>query len=280
MPPAHAFSPNLLMHAFRYIICCLYAFGNIKYLWIPVDRPWNTARLLLTCDMTCALPHPNHPFPRPCPLRPLLPTPATDCTIASNSAPQLCRDVSALKRALLRESDARQPDVDVVALASRLDGIGYAVSIRTALGGGDACFRNLRNEFLCVAGEGDFEGVTFVVEPFFREHFEIPHATATYRAVLAATPEVYVGTSAHLVPLLQLLCAQMKDCFDDNGLTLPPWRRAAALQSKWLPRRSRDTRVSSPAGCSSPVATPRAAAAASSDEDRCGAALLACGVLT
>lgn len=113
---------------------------------------------------------------------------------------QLFRDVRAFKRSLLREEDR----LDVVTLATRLDAVGYFASVRTALGGGDACFRNLRNEFLCVTGDGDYEGVEFIVEPFFREHFEIPHATDTYRQVLGCAPEIFVGTPAHLIPMVQV----------------------------------------------------------------------------
>ena len=87
--------------------------------------------------------------------------------------PQLLRDV----RTFLHEE--REPDV--VLLATKLSSVGYSVAVRTALGGGAACFRNLRNEFLAVRGRGDYEGVEFLVEPRFRDHFLIPHPTGTAR---------------------------------------------------------------------------------------------------
>lgn len=116
--------------------------------------------------------------------------------------------------------------------------------MRTALGGGPACFRNLRHEFLTVLGEGDYKDVPYIVDPAFKEQFEIPSPSASYAALLELLPGEFVGTSSRLVPLVQNLCAEMVASFDANGLTLPPWRRAQSMLTKWLPSRSRDVSVS------------------------------------
>ncbi|GLC45615.1 hypothetical protein PLESTM_001756700 [Pleodorina starrii] len=132
---------------------------------------------------------------------------------------------------------------------------GYLVAIRTALSGhGADCFKSLRHEFLVVRGTGEFRGMEFIVEPSLRQHFLIPHPSPEYEYVLSRTPDVFVGGSCRLAPLVQLLCALMADSFQRQGLPLPPWRKEAAMLSKWLPQphRTRDT----------PVLPPPAAAAA------------------
>ncbi|KAG2441490.1 hypothetical protein HXX76_003112 [Chlamydomonas incerta] len=173
-------------------------------------------------------------------------------TPASLFEGKLLRDV----RYFLKE----ESDTDVILLATKLSAVGYSVNVRTALGGGGTagCFRNLRHEFLTVRGRGvGEEAAEFIVEPRFREHFFIPHPTDEYTEMLAAAPDVFVGTSARLVPIVQLLCALMASSFERQGLTLPPWRRTGSMLSKWLPNRSRDT----PAG-GGPFARASAPAAA------------------
>jgi uncharacterized protein (TIGR01615 family) len=116
--------------------------------------------------------------------------------------------------------------------------------VRTALGGGPACFRNLRHEFLTVLGEGDYKDVPYIVDPAFKEQFEIPSPSASYAALLELLPTEFVGTSSRLVPLVQNLCSEMVASFEANGLTLPPWRRSQSMLTKWLPSRSRDVCIS------------------------------------
>jgi hypothetical protein len=62
--------------------------------------------------------------------------------------------------------------------------------------------------------------------------------------LLAALPDEFVGSKARLLRLVDFLCSEMAASFEGRGLTLPPWRRAQALASKWLPARSRDDAVS------------------------------------
>jgi len=140
------------------------------------------------------------------------------------------------------------------------------VQVRTALGGGPACFRNLRHEFLTVLGEGDYKDVPYIVDPAFKEQFEIPQPSAAYAALLDLLPTEFVGTSSRLVPLVQCLCAEMVASFEANGLTLPPWRRSQSMLTKWLPSRSRDVCMSTNSGdssagpyCGSPNGSPVAA---------------------
>ncbi len=88
-------------------------------------------------------------------------------------------------------------------------------------------------------------------DPNFREHFAIPHPTDAYAATLTLLPDEFIGSSSRLVPLVQIMCAEMAASFEAKGLTLPPWRRAQAMLSKWLPQRMSDQPLSSAQRCSS-----------------------------
>lgn len=95
--------------------------------------------------------------------------------------------------------------------------------------------------------------VNYLVDPKFREQFEIAHANARYAAVLAAAPVDFVGTEERIVPLVELLCAEMSAAFRAAGATLPPWRQAGAMLSKWRPRRSEDAGAKPPAPAGAPA---------------------------
>ena len=72
-----------------------------------------------------------------------------------------------------------------------------------------------------------------------REQFAIPQATEHYQELVRMLPAEFVGTPACLVPLVQLMCAEMSASFTTRGLTCPPWRHAKSLLSKWLPSKAR-----------------------------------------
>ncbi|EIE20451.1 hypothetical protein COCSUDRAFT_57601 [Coccomyxa subellipsoidea C-169] len=160
---------------------------------------------------------------------------------------QLLRDVRAFQEAILRE-DGRP---DTVVLASKLAAVGYKLTIRTALGGGSgrSCFHNLHHEFLLVSGDPEFgvpQEKEYLIDPYFRDQFHIPQPTPAYEELMRLLPAEYVGTSARLVPLVQLLCEEMGAAFEARAMTCPPWRQAKAMLSKWLPTKVRDVGVSSP----------------------------------
>ena len=72
-----------------------------------------------------------------------------------------------------------------------------------------------------------------VVEPHFRENFSIASATPTYRRLLGAAPGEYVGSVSRLAAIVELLSEGVKRAFAEQGLPLPPWRRAKSVMSKW-----------------------------------------------
>ncbi|BDA42380.1 hypothetical protein COCOBI_03-2670 [Coccomyxa sp. Obi] len=137
-------------------------------------------------------------------------------------------------------ANGKAPEADAV--AERLVQLGYSVTVRTALGGGGGCecLRNLRHVFICVRMPGGNGSV--LVDPKFKEQFEIAHPTARYAALLDEVPACFVGTEERLVALVELLCSEMSAAFRGTGTTLPPWRQAPSMLSKWRPRRSTDER--------------------------------------
>ena len=65
---------------------------------------------------------------------------------------------------------------------------------------------------------------------------DVPTVLPSVRPVLHILRGVW---SAGLVPLVQLLCAEMSHAFEVRSMTCPPWRQAKAMLSKWLPAKVR-----------------------------------------
>lgn len=167
----------------------------------------------------------------------------SECNMPTSIAhARLMRDVHMMLREVCREENG---SADVVVLASKLSAIGYKVYLRSALGGGDgiSCYYNLANEFLRVSSSefcSEEEPQDFIIEVRFREHFRIPQPTSRYAMLLEAVPEVVIATPTSFSSLVQLICSEMAFAFSQMGLSLPPWRQAKSLITKWLPTRSKD----------------------------------------
>jgi hypothetical protein len=71
--------------------------------------------------------------------------------------------------------------------------------------------------------------------PMCREQFHIPQPTPAYEDLMLVLPAVFVGTTDRLGPLVQLVCEEMSVAFEARSMTLPPWRQAKAMLSKWMP---------------------------------------------
>ncbi len=72
-----------------------------------------------------------------------------------------------------------------------------------------------------------------VVEQDFRENFSIASATPAYQRLLAAAPGEFAGSVSRLAAIVELLSEGVKRAFAEQGLPLPPWRRAKSVMSKW-----------------------------------------------
>ena len=88
--------------------------------------------------------------------------------------------------------------------------------------------------------------MNYIIDPKFREQFEIAHPTQRYSTVLAAAPADFVGTEERISPIVELVCVEMGAAFSTTGTALPPWRQPASMLSKWRPRRSEEAVVGPP----------------------------------
>lgn len=81
-----------------------------------------------------------------------------------------------------------------------------------------------------------------VVDFDFRSKFEIDGASSGYAAASSLLPEVFVGSSSDLQSLVSKMSKIMRREFSAKGMSLPPWRSAAALTAIWFPLDGRRTR--------------------------------------
>eukprot|EP00892_Ulva_mutabilis_P000211 jgi/Ulvmu1/10190/UM006_0146.1 len=180
------------------------------------------------------------------------------CRPRSNYERQLKADVQFFSR-----SNSETGVADILGLACNLANLGYEIKVRYAEGGGANCFKNLCHEFILVKGRGDSKGSDVVVECGFHDHFRIPCATRAYSKLFDQLPAVYVGTVQNMSPLVELISHEMSRSFLEKGVTMPPWRGARALMSKWSPQRSIDRLPgqASPRSRSTPMSSAEVAAA-------------------
>ena len=50
----------------------------------------------------------------------------------------------------------------------------------------------------------------FVVDPVFQDKFQVAKTTPAFASLLSCLPEVFVGTAEQLVPLVQLVCNEVR----------------------------------------------------------------------
>lgn len=159
------------------------------------------------------------------------------------------RRLQAAVRRAQESAAARRLPLDLGGLASRLGADGFDVKLCNALGGGSGgeCLRNLRHSFLTVTPPpGAGGGGRLIVDLYFAEQFEIATPNARYAALLDALPGAFVGTEERAAALVEFLCREIGAAFRAQGVTLPPWRQAESMLSKWRPRRSVEHDVPSP----------------------------------
>lgn len=156
----------------------------------------------------------------------------------------------AREEASKRDGDGHYPEIGE--LADTFRRMGYPVKVRTALGGGwgGACLRNLRHTFLAVSSVPSTQSIgldhhplsdgTLLIDPRFKEQFEIAHTTPRYQHLLATVPVEVVAPPARIAEAVNILCAEMALAFNQCGVPLPPWRQVGAMITKWQPRKSED----------------------------------------
>jgi uncharacterized protein (TIGR01615 family) len=93
----------------------------------------------------------------------------------------------------------------------------------------------VRHAFIACAGRADGSAAhACLVDPAFREQFEVGQPTAAYAAALAAAPAVFVGSALRLQALASALCREIVAAYAEQGLSLPPWRKPTAMFSRWF----------------------------------------------
>lgn len=139
-------------------------------------------------------------------------------------------------------ADEKRYGLDVFEVAEGLRKLGHAVTIRNALGGGGGseCLRNLRHRFLSCRMQGSYGPAMYIVDPCFREQFEIPHVSDRYTRILAEVPVSFIGTEEQVIAVVEVMSKEISRAFQEANATLPPWRQAASMLSKWQPRKSED----------------------------------------
>lgn len=168
-------------------------------------------------------------------LAPLLTEQAARGAPASPESLKLLQVVRSAKDVVAGTGEQQVPTLALWLAAVGVQG----VRLRRGTGSSDPTkyLHTLRHSFIVVqSAEGDL-----LVDPFFREQFELPVATPAYRAFLSnSVPEVFVGRCSDLDLLLGAISAAIASTCAHMGVPVPPWRSSSALRSKWVPPRFED----------------------------------------
>ena len=124
-------------------------------------------------------------------------------------------------------------------LARELTSKGYTVAIRhhsasnnPATNTGSSCSPSVRDTYIVFSGVPGNPSDEYVIELDFRDRFNIANSTAFYNTCLSVVPEVWVGPMDQLLPLVELLCAEMSMAFNESDLDMPPWRSYDKVTTK------------------------------------------------
>ena len=92
----------------------------------------------------------------------------------------------------------------------------------------------VKHVFVLVRDRRDESGVLeAVVDPSFREQFEIPRASARYEEVMRVVPSTFVGPMSHMMCGAVTVCREMERSFRDIGMVVPPWRKTKNVLNRW-----------------------------------------------
>ncbi|CAI7779490.1 unnamed protein product [Closterium sp. NIES-53] len=107
-----------------------------------------------------------------------------------------------------------------------------------------------------------------IVDIEFRAQFQIARPTFAFDAVVHSAPIIFVGRLNRLLKITEVLADATRQSLREQGLHLPPWRRAEYLRTKWagpyrrttnqIPRSGSSTQLAGGSGAS--LVAPAAAA--------------------
>jgi len=96
-------------------------------------------------------------------------------------------------------------------------------------------FRYLKHSFLVVQPDEELnndENVA-IVDPKFKEQFEIARPTPEYLEILKDVPNIFIGTKKQLFNTILFIVQASHISFFTSGLHIPPWRKEQSVLSKW-----------------------------------------------
>ncbi|KAF8031350.1 hypothetical protein BT93_D0517 [Corymbia citriodora subsp. variegata] len=89
------------------------------------------------------------------------------------------------------------------------------------------------------AGEYEYIEVTIkgerlIVDVDFQSEFEIARPTKTYKSVLHALPNIFVGKPERLGKIIAIVSEAARQSLKSRGMHIPPWRKAEYIEAKWF----------------------------------------------
>jgi len=128
-------------------------------------------------------------------------------------------------------------NVDTVELSAYLRSIGYhsrVVWTHEQDSRSKQPWSMVKHVFVLVRDCSDESGVLeAVVDPSFREQFEIPRASGRYEEVMRVIPKTFVGPMSHMMCGAMAVCREMERSFSEYGMVVPPWRKGRNVLNRW-----------------------------------------------
>lgn len=125
-------------------------------------------------------------------------------------------------------------------LTEGLISLGHNASICRSKWEKSPCFPGGEYEYVDVVSEG---GERYIIDIDFRSEFEVARGSKAYRAVLETLPAVFVGESDRIEMIVKVVCDAARESLKQEGMPLPPWRKAEYVKAKWLSPFTRMTGV-------------------------------------
>lgn len=85
------------------------------------------------------------------------------------------------------------------------------------------------------------KGERLIVDIDFRSEFEIARPTKTYKSVLHALPNIFVGKPERLGKIIAIVSEAAKQSLNSRGMHIAPWRKAEYMEAKWFAPHARST---------------------------------------
>ncbi|KAL6546806.1 hypothetical protein OROMI_022527 [Orobanche minor] len=83
-----------------------------------------------------------------------------------------------------------------------------------------------------IAGSGS--GSRYIIEIHLAGEFTIARPSGCYSSLLGDFPPIFVGQPEELKQVIRLMSKAIRKSMKSAGLDVPPWRRLAYMQAKWL----------------------------------------------